>query len=829
VRTTFFASDERAYVAIKIRSTDLAHLPRPRPLYEIYVHGPRMEGIHLRAGKIARGGIRHSDRPEDFRTEVLGLMKTQSVKNAVIVPTGAKGGFVVKGRPDKAAVLETYRTFIRGLLDLTDNVVAGRVVHPRGLVIHDEEDPYLVVAADKGTATFSDVANALAAEVGFWLGDAFASGGSYGYDHKALGITARGAWECVRTHFRELGVDADTAPLAMVGIGDPGGDVFGNGSLRSRHVRLRAAFNHVHVFLDPDPDPERSWAERERLFRAGLGWDAYDPGLLSAGGAVVSRAAKRVVLSHEAQAMLGLRENTVSGERLVQAVLGLEGDLLFNGGIGTYVAASDETDADIRDPLNDGVRVRAPGLRVRVVAEGGNLGVTQRGRIEYALAGGRINTDAVDNSAGVDMSDHEVNLKICLQPAVAAGELAPEARNALLASVTDDVTERVLAHNRGQSRLLGLDQIRSRTRMADFRELIVELERTTGLDRAGEALPDRDGLRARRGSFQGLTRPELAVLMAHTKIHLQREIVASRLPGDPLLEVYLLAYFPAAVVERHRALVEAHPLRAAIIATEVANALVDAVGTTFVYRVTRDTGARTIDAVWAWAAAWALLDGGRLMRELGAGRHGAEAESSASFVLERTVERATKWLLANADVTRSAAEVVADLSEPSRQARERLATWLVGAEAEAFQKLLSELEIAGLPSALARELATADWIVGALDVVRVARAAGVGPEAAGHAYALLAQHLDFAWLWARLVEVGEEDRWHRRAVEGLVADLLDARRRLTRVALARADAVPQLRLAAVNDLIRDLRATPRVTLAALQVVVREIRRLAEEA
>jgi glutamate dehydrogenase len=626
-----------------------------------------------------------------------------------------------------------------------------------------------------------------------------------------------------------MGVDADSAPLAVAGIGDPSGDVFGNGLLRSRHVRLRAAFNHLHVFLDPDPDPARSYAERERLFRSGLGWDAYDPGLLSPGGAVVSRAAKRVVLSAEVQAMLGLRENAVSGEQLVRAVLALEGDLLFNGGIGTYVAASDETDADVRDPVNDGVRVRAPALRVRVVAEGGNLGATQRGRIEYALAGGRIDTDAIDNSAGVDMSDHEVNLKVCLQPAVAAGELSPEARNALLVAVTEDVTERVLAHNRSQSRLLGLDQVRSRTRMADFRELIAELERTTGLDRVGEALPDRDALRARRGTFLGFTRPELAVLMAHTKIQLQREIVASRLPADPLFEAHLLAYFPPAVVERHRPLVDAHPLRAAIVATEVANALVDGVGTTFLYRVMRDTGARPVDAVWAWAVAWTLVDGGRVAPELETGSHGQEAEYNARLVLERTVERATKWLLVNADASRPAAQVVADLAAPSREARERLTAWLGGAEAEAFQKLLSELEIAGLPSGVARELASADWIVGALDVVRVAREAGVGLEAAGQTYALLAQHVDFAWLWARLVEVGEEDRWHRRAVEGLIADLLDARRRLTRVALVRVEAVPELRLAVVNDLIRDLRAAPRVTLAALQVVVREIRRLAEEA
>src|SRR3989454_102043 len=390
VRTNFYApGPERDHIAIKIRAADLAHLPPPRPLYEIYVHAPTMEGIHLRAGKVARGGIRLSDRPEDFRTEILDLMKTQTVKNALIVPTGAKGGFVVKGT---TPVVEAYQTLVRGLLDLTDNLVAGRVVHPRGLVIHDEEDAYLVVAADKGTATFSDVANLLAAEYGFWLGDAFASGGTHGYDHKALGITARGVWECVRTHFRELGVDADTAPLTVAGIGDMGGDVFGNGLLRSPHLRLRAAFNHVHVFLDPSPDPARSFAERERLFRAGKGWDAYDPALLSPGGAVLARAAKRVTLSPEARAMLGLGDATVSGERLVQAVLTLDVDLLWNGGVGTYVAATDESNARGHDAVNHPLPVEASALPTRVAADGSDLGFTQQARIEYALAGRRGST-----------------------------------------------------------------------------------------------------------------------------------------------------------------------------------------------------------------------------------------------------------------------------------------------------------------------------------------------------------------------------------------------------------------------------------------------------
>jgi glutamate dehydrogenase len=827
VRTSFFArAADVDRIAFKIRSADLSQLPKPHPLYEIWVHSPIMEGIHLRGGKVARGGIRASDRPEDFRTEILGLMKTQTVKNALIVPTGAKGGFVLKGRAGAVKVVDAYATLIRGLLDLTDNVVGGRVVHPRGLVVHDEEDPYLVVAADKGTATFSDVANGIAAEYGFWLGDAFASGGSHGYDHKALGITARGAWECVRTHCRDLGIDADTAPLTVAGIGDPSGDVFGNGMLRSPHLLLRAAFNHEHIFLDPTPDPARSFAERRRLFEAAKGWDAYDPAALSPGGAVLERAAKRVTLSREAAAMLGVTEPAPSGERIVQAILRLDVDLLFFGGIGTYVKAAAETHADVRDAVNDPVRVDAATLRARMVVEGANLGFTQRARIEYALAGGRIDTDAVDNSAGVDLSDHEVNLKVALQPVVEAGDLAPDARNALLERVTDEVAAHVLAHNRAQSRLLTLDQQRSRSRLDDFRELVVELERTAGLDRVLEALPDRDALRARRATFLGLTRPELAVVMAYAKLHLQQALVGGPLVDEPLVAPFLFGYFPDAIAERFPQAVRTHVLRREIVATELANAVVDALGATFVHRVQRDTGATLGEAMRAWAIGWMIVGGSGLLAAIRESASTAEVETACTLVLERTAERVTKWILANADAARSATDVAAELGAAVDGVRGRLAEWLTGAEAEAFHRLRSELEIAGLPKTLAHDLATADWSAGLLDVVTVAGNAGVEPAAAGTRYYGLGQRLDFAWHWARLAETGAEDRWQRRAAEGLVEDLMRARRRLARAELGGAS-VPPRALAAVDDLLRDLRAAPRPSLAALQVVVREIGRLAE--
>ncbi|HUI26680.1 MAG TPA: NAD-glutamate dehydrogenase domain-containing protein, partial [Candidatus Kryptonia bacterium] len=542
VRTNFFAGPSRGparagdgTIAFKLESARLAHLPRPHPLFEIYVHAPHMSGIHLRSSRVARGGIRLSDRPDDFRTEVLGLMKTQTAKNAVIVPGGAKGGFVVKRRGSAAAgqspTIAAYRSLIGGLLDLTDNVIHGGTVPPPDLLIYDDPDPYLVVAADKGTATFSDTANEIAASYRFWLGDAFASGGSHGYDHKREGITAKGAWESVRQHFSALGRDADSEPLTVVGIGDMSGDVFGNGLLRSRHLRLRAAFNHADIFLDPDPDPVASFAERERLFALPRsGWQDYDATVISPGGGIFPRSAKKIALSPPVRAMLGTDAEHLSGEELIQAILRMEADLLWNGGIGTYVKAHDETHAEVGDSVNDVVRVNANELRVKVVGEGGNLGFTQRARVEYALAGGAVNTDAIDNSAGVDLSDHEVNLKIALGRATESGVLTADGRNQLLAQLTAEVCEQVLSDNRRQARTLTLNQLRSRTRLNEFRELTAMLEAEAQLDRQLERLPDRDAQRARRAAFLGFTRPELAILLAYGKLHLQHVLIQSALP-----------------------------------------------------------------------------------------------------------------------------------------------------------------------------------------------------------------------------------------------------------------------------------------------------------
>ncbi|HEV3364137.1 MAG TPA: NAD-glutamate dehydrogenase domain-containing protein, partial [Acidimicrobiia bacterium] len=608
-------------VVFKLDPTQVPGLPLPRPRYEIFVCSPRVEGVHLRGGRVSRGGLRWSDRREDFRTEVLGLMKAQMVKNAVIVPVGAKGGFVMKrpppASPDKTAdrdavaaeVAACYRDFVSGLLDVTDTIVGGEVVHPPAVFAYDGDDPYLVVAADKGTATFSDLANSIAAEYGFWLGDAFASGGSSGYDHKKMGITARGAWESVKRHFRDLGVNADTAPITVVGIGDMSGDVFGNGLLCSRSLKLVAAFDHRHIFLDPDPDPAASAAERERLFNLPRSsWADYDAGAISAGGGVFPRTAKLVPLSPEVRAVLDVDAEAVQPAELIKAILRAPVDLLWNGGIGTYVKASTESHGDVGDKANEAVRIDATELRVRVVGEGGNLGFTQRGRIEFALAGGHINTDAIDNSGGVDCSDHEVNIKILLDTVVADGEMTVLQRNRLLAEMTDEVAAMVLRDNYDQTGALATARAQAAPMVDVHARYLRRLENEGGLDRAIEFLPSDEVLAQRRSAGAGLTTPEFAVLLAYTKLDMSSKLLASDAPEDPWFCRELAAYFPEALRdERFASAMERHPLRREIIATRVTNLIVDKAGTSFVHRLTEETGATVPELARAHAAAWEIF------------------------------------------------------------------------------------------------------------------------------------------------------------------------------------------------------------------------------
>jgi len=652
----------RSFLSFKLDPTKIPLLPLPRPRFEIFVYSPRVEGVHLRGGRVARGGLRWSDRPEDFRTEILGLMKAQMVKNALIVPVGSKGGFVVKRPPSEGgreALLQEgvacYRTFLSGLLDLTDNVEqSGEVVGPPQVVRYDEDDPYLVVAADKGTAAFSDIANAVSGDYGFWLGDAFASGGSKGYDHKAMGITARGAWESVKRHFRELGTDIQTTDFTVVGIGDMSGDVFGNGMLLSPHIRLVAAFNHMHVFLDPDPDPAPSFAERKRLFELPRSaWSDYDHGLISEGGGIYPRTAKSIPISAQAKETLAIEADELAPAELISAILRAPVDLLWNGGIGTYVKASDEAHADAGDKANDAVRVDGAELRCRVVGEGGNLGFTQQGRIEYSLKGGpeeeggRINTDAIDNVAGVNCSDHEVNIKILLGSLVSADEMSEDQRNELLVEMTDAVAERVLYGSYTQTQALSLAVAQAEPMVDVHARLIRHLEQVAGLNRELEFLPSDEAIGDRKAAHKGLVAPELAVAMAYCKIHTYSELLESDLPEDAYLAHDLERYFPSPLPERYSEHMREHRLRREIIATVVANQLVDRAGTTFVFRLGEETGAPASLLARGYAVAREVFDMRPFWEQVEALDNRVAAATQLEMLIEarRLVERATRWLV----------------------------------------------------------------------------------------------------------------------------------------------------------------------------------------
>jgi glutamate dehydrogenase len=840
LRTNFFrpVCMNHPFLCLKIHSSSVDFLPRPRPLYEIHVHSARMEGVHLRGGKVARGGVRWSDRPDDFRTEILGLMKTQMVKNAVIVPVGSKGGFIVKrprlGDEGAAEVRECYDTLMRGILEITDNVVRREVVPPRDVLRYDDDDPYLVVAADKGTATFSDLANSVAAEYGFWLGDAFASGGSNGYDHKREGITARGAWRCVERHFRDLGRDVREAPLDVVGIGDMSGDVFGNGMRLSRTIRLRAAFNHAHIFLDPDPDPELSFRERERLFRLPRSsWADYDRSRLSSGGMIVARSAKAATLSNEVRSLLGVEAKRLHGEGLIRAILKMKADLLFNGGIGTYVRASRETDAEVGDHANDGVRIPATEVRAAVIGEGGNLGLTQRARVEFALHGGRVNTDAIDNSAGVDLSDHEVNLKILFQPLLAAGKLSLAQRNRLLEESKEQVISHVLAHNERQALLLSLEERRSRTRESEFLDQIAELESESALDRALEDLPDREELRQRRGVSPGFMRPELAVLAAYSKLQLQRRLLAARWIDAPVFERYLFEYFPATVGERFAGAVREHRLRREIIATEVANQVVDRLGSAFAQRMLRDTADDAPTAVASYVAVVAITDADRVFDAIAQSTSAASTSDVYELCLrwESAVESACKVLLT---VLRRGAELSARIA----RWRDALTELADGEAADETREADAEaLERRGFEAGLARSLLALERLPGSLQVVRVAEDRDIPLGDASELYRKVGEMLDFAILDRWFAAVPGENRWDKRAAEALREDLAAARRRMAATIFVQPQKSLAVRhstflqahdaeLTRLRALVDEFVGRRHTSIAAMVVVVRELWKLA---
>ena len=653
VRTNAYQKPERPVISLKVECAKVAGMVSPRPMFEIYVHSPHLEGIHLRGGKVARGGLRWSDRHDDFRTEVLGLMKTQMVKNSIIVPVGSKGGFVLKGQlPARPALdqylIDRYRQFISGLLDITDNIVAGAVVHPPDVVRYDQPDPYLVVAADKGTAHLSDTANSVSAQYGFWLGDAFASGGSNGYDHKDEGITARGAWECVMHHFRNLGQDVQREPFTMVGIGDMSGDVFGNGALRSRATKLVAAFNHQHIFLDPAPDVERSFAERERLFALPRStWRDYDASLISEGGGIYDRSAKAIPVSPQVKALIGIEQDEVTGEEMIRRLLTAKVDLLYNGGIGTYVKASTEDDSQVGDRANDRVRVDARDVQARVIGEGGNLGMTQKARLEYWERGGLCNTDAIDNSGGVDMSDHEVNIKILLDILVRERVIASkDERNVVLEQMTDNVSELVLDDNRHQARAISLDAVRSVERYDTFVDVIEQMVTDRVINRHDQDVPTREALLASPLRMRGLPRPLLAVLLGQAKMHAYDVVLASSFPDSEVGLPLLTRYFPDLMKERYAEHFAKHPLKREIIATVAINHVINHAGITFLPTIAAQTEADYGAIVEAYIEADAALDASRRRDEALASDGDASGQRRALLAIEADVERAVLSALA---------------------------------------------------------------------------------------------------------------------------------------------------------------------------------------
>ncbi len=803
-RTNYFVPDRPA-LAIKLRPREVPDLPEPRPEFEIYVYSPRVEGVHLRFGAVARGGLRWSDRAEDFRTEVLGLVKAQMVKNTVIVPVGAKGGFYPRRLPDPASDREAwfaegtacYKIFIESLLDVTDNIVEGAVVTPSGVLRHDGDDPYLVVAADKGTATFSDTANAISVGRGFWLGDAFASGGSAGYDHKAMGITARGAWASVTRHFRELGLDVARENFSCVGIGDMSGDVFGNGMLLSHHIRLVAAFDHRHIFLDPNPDPERSWAERERLFALPRSsWADYDTQLISEGGGVWPRTLKSIPVGPRLRELLGLESSVtaLAPTALINACLRAPVDLLWNGGIGTYVKSATESNAEVGDKANDGLRVDGAQLRARAVGEGGNLGLTQRGRIEYATKGGpdgkggRINTDFVDNSAGVDTSDHEVNIKILLAPEVAAGRLSLPERDKLLASMTEDVAAHVLAHNESQNLALANAEHQAYSMAGVHEDWMARLEDKGLLDRELEFLPSEDELELRRSTKHGLTAPELASLLAYTKIVLESELDDSALPDEEYLASDLVDYFPEALRQRYAEQMRSHRLHREIVTTVAVNRFVDAAGITCFHRISMETGAGAADVVLAHVAARAVFDAEKLEEAIAALDHQVDAETQTVLRLEvRTlVERATRWLLSRRRPVDVRA-LVAELGEGVGRISAALPEMLPSREREALDVRLDRYRKAGVPPELALAVAALPAVYAALTIVQTAgRDSRDLLEVAGVHLALSAR-LGLDRLLSRIIELPRSDRWQTMARAALRDDLHAVHASLTAQALGYLD------------------------------------------
>lgn len=793
LRTNFYQTGDdgqpKTHLSLKMDSGKINGLPEPKPYREIFVYSPRVEGIHLRADKIARGGFRWSDRHEDFRTEVLGLMKAQQVKNAVIVPMGAKGGFVVKqppkegGRPAYLAEgVECYKTFIRGLLDITDNREGEKIIPPDNVVRRDGDDPYLVAAADKGTATFSDIANSLSAEYGFWLGDAFASGGSQGYDHKKMGITAKGAWESVKRHFRELGHDTQKQDFDVVGVGDMAGDVFGNGMLLSPHIRLIGAFNHLHIFCDPEPDTAKTFAERQRLFNAVKGWDDYNTKLLSKGGKIFLRTEKSLVLTSEIRARFDIDRERVTPSELIQAMLRARTDLLWVGGIGTYIKASTETHGDVGDKGNDALRIDATDIRAKVIGEGANLAITQRARIEYAMRGGRLNADYIDNSGGVDSSDHEVNIKILLSDVVRKPKykLDLKSRNKLLASMTNEVAAHVLKNNYQQAQGISLMEIQSAENIQAHTKLMSELERKAGLNRKIEALPDNEALDARQRAGKGLTRPELAVLQSYAKIWYTRELLATDIPESPAMHERLFRYFPIKL-GAYKPEILNHRLKREIICTTLTCNMVNRMGPTFLFDQMRKRGVSAAEVARAYIIvreAFGMRDIWKAIESLD-GTVPAMVQLRALKETSRMIERAVTWFLTrmgrSLDIERDIAEFQGGIAS-LRENLDRLVTdELAGSIGQITQAGIQD----GLPESLAHDISLMPVLGSACDIIRISGQHKADISTAARTYFELGEYFHLDWMRHQARYLPADDRFGAEALDGLIDQLYSAQAGIT--------------------------------------------------
>ena len=796
IRTNYFQPNDagqiKSYISFKITPALISEIPQPVPAFEIFVYSPQVEGVHLRGGKVARGGLRWSDRREDFRTEVLGLVKAQQVKNTVIVPVGAKGGFVCKQLPNGSreevfeAGKECYRTFIRGLLDITDNIVSGEIVPPKDVVRHDEDDAYLVVAADKGTATFSDIANGISEEYNFWLGDAFASGGSVGYDHKGMGITAKGAWESVKRHFREMDIDCQSTDFTVVGVGDMAGDVFGNGMLLSKHIRLQAAFNHLHIFIDPNPDSASTYKERERLFNLpGCSWEDYNKDLISEGGDIFLRSAKSIKLTPQIKKMIGSQKQSMSPNELIQALLKMKVDLLWNGGIGTYVKGAGETHLEVGDRANDSLRINGSELQAKVVGEGGNLGLTQLGRIEFAANGGRINADSVDNVAGVDCSDNEVNIKILLNTLVQNGDLTVKQRNKLLYDMTDQVSEIVLEDCYRQTHSLSITTMRGVNQLKEQTRFIHELERTGKLDRELEFIPNDDELAERLAQGRGLTRPELSVLLAYSKMVLKEDLVCPEITDNPYYNQLLVKAFPSQLQEKYSETMQEHPLRAEIIATKLANNMCNDMGFNFVNRMQEETGATVWEIANCYTMASQVFELGTIWGEIEAldNKMATSVQTEMLFQLRRTVRRATRWFLRHRNNAFTIEQAIKFYGPTFKTMAKNLSSYMVKEEVEQMERTAKDLANTGVPKAIATRISQLSTLFSAMDIAEISEADGRSVDFIAKLYFKLGVRLDLHWFLDQITRQPVANHWQALARASFREELDWQQRSLTSVIL----------------------------------------------